>query len=36
MPIGEALGYYGCRLSGIVFTCEENFTADKMFCPYIS
>ncbi len=26
MLIGEAPGYHGCRLSGIAFTCEENFT----------
>lgn len=26
MLIGEAPGYNGCRLSGIAFTCEENFT----------
>lgn len=28
MLIGEAPGYHGCRLSGIAFTCEENFTED--------
>lgn len=28
MLIGEAPGYHGCRLSGIAFTCEENFTKD--------
>ena len=28
MLIGEAPGYNGCRLSGIAFTCEENFTED--------
>lgn len=28
MLIGEAPGYHGCRLSGIAFTCEENFTDD--------
>lgn len=26
MLIGEAPGSHGCRLSGIAFTCEENFT----------
>ena len=28
MLIGEAPGYHGCRLSGIAFTCEENFTKE--------
>lgn len=28
MLIGEAPSYHGCRLSGIAFTCEENFTED--------
>lgn len=28
MLIGEAPGYHGCRLSGIAFTCEENFTEE--------
>lgn len=28
MLIGEAPSYHGCRLSGIAFTCEENFTVD--------
>lgn len=28
MLIGEAPGYRGCRLSGIAFTCEDNFTKD--------
>lgn len=28
MLIGEAPGFHGCRLSGIAFTCEENFTDD--------
>lgn len=28
MLIGEAPGYHGCRLLGISFTCEENFTED--------
>lgn len=26
MLIGEAPGFHGCRLSGIPFTCEQNFT----------
>lgn len=28
MLIGEAPDYHGYRLSGIAFTCEENFTED--------
>lgn len=28
MLIGEAPGYHGCILSGMPFTCEENFTSD--------
>lgn len=28
MLIGEAPGFHGCRLSGIPFTCEHDFTID--------
>lgn len=28
MLIDEAPGYHGCRLSGIAFTCEENFSEE--------
>jgi len=28
MLVGEAPGYHGCRLSGIAFTCEYDYTID--------